>query len=489
MKVLLISVNKEKSYRPALPIGMVTVAAQARAAGHAVDCLDLCFAADDEAEVRGAIDRASPQVIGISIRNVDSQNFLEPIFYPPFVLQVVEWCRQAAPRAVIVLGGAGFSHLPEEMMRYTGAEYGIASFGESSFPLLLERLEHGSSVEDVPGICYWREDGSLGRREPAYKVDFARVTTPAREFYDRRYFSYGRESGDLAQQCAETVQTKKGCVLSCIFCSNFQVDGEGVALKPPAQAVDEIERILARGETTGFEFVDGVFNLPLAHALAVCREMKRRGIRAPWTCMLNPAAVSVELADLLQETGCERIEFGTDSLSDPVLRVLKKNFRQEHVRNADALLTGRGIDITHCVFLGSPGETRESLAETLDVLSELVPATGVVGKHAYLSLGLRVFAGTRLHEIARAEGVVPEGANLAVPRFYVAPWLLEDEALLDAIEARVVANENWYLWWGIPNVPLRKRVRQVVEETRKIEALFLEALARPREREEAAWTH
>lgn len=83
MKVLFVSVNKLKSFRPVLPIGMVTVATQVRTAGYETEVLDLMWEEEDEEAVRAAVARLRPDVVGISVRNVDSQNMLEPVIYTP----------------------------------------------------------------------------------------------------------------------------------------------------------------------------------------------------------------------------------------------------------------------------------------------------------------------------------------------------------------------------------------------------------------------
>lgn len=490
MKVLLISVNKEVSFRPALPIGMATVAGQTRAAGHAVECLDLCFVSDDERAVRSRLEAFDPDVVGVSIRNVDSQNFLEPVYYPPFVLQVVDGVRAAAPRATVVLGGAGFSHLPLELMQYTRADYGIAGFGERSFPRLLERLAAGRGVDDIGGIVRPLPDGGFHHRPPDFTVDFDGLRPPDRDVYDPRYFDYDVADDDAYHVPVETVQTKKGCPLECSYCSNYQVDGRGLALKPVARVMEEIERIAAGGGR-GFEIVDGVFNVPLEHALAVCRALAQRRPGLPYACMLNPGTTTPELVELLQATGCRYVEFGTDSGCDRVLAHLGKNFRRDQVRAAHRLVRDHGLQALHCVFLGAPGDDRDSVRESLDLLDELVPPGRPAPARAYLSLGLRVFAGTRLYDDALRDGLLRPGQTMAVPRFYVSPRVLDNGALLDEIEARVVANGNWYLWWGLPNYSLRERVAQVQRDNARLEQLYELALRRGDARvpaEVASWT-
>src|SRR5262249_21259803 len=152
---------------------------------------------------------------------------------------------------------------------------------------------------------------------------------------------------------ADTIQTKKGCVLECIFCSNFLIDGTGVKLKDVKSIADDVERLIRQG-SRNLEIVDGVFNLPLSHALEVLEEFAQRGIRHPWSAMINPGAVNERLVELMAQTGCREVQFGTDSGCDRVLSTLKKNFRKRRLREVQRLIESAGITAMHCCFIGSP---------------------------------------------------------------------------------------------------------------------------------------
>src|SRR5437016_10571640 len=111
MRVLLISANQERSPDPVAPLGLCYVATAAAAAGHDVHILDLCFSTDVAADVAAAVAAHGPEVIGVSLRNVDNCAYPDTISYFPHYRRVVEACR-AASRAVIVLGGSAFTTMP-----------------------------------------------------------------------------------------------------------------------------------------------------------------------------------------------------------------------------------------------------------------------------------------------------------------------------------------------------------------------------------------
>lgn len=472
MKVLFISVNKEKSLRPALPIGMVTVATAAEGAGHMVKCVDLCFEEDDEAALRKGTEDYEPDIIGISVRNIDSLNFLEPVFYLPILLKVVRICRKLFPTLKIFLGGPGFTLVPEEILRYCRADYGLVGMGEYVVPMFLERMEKNISVDDVPGVIYIKPDKTCYHKEPDYSISLDDCKFPEHKFYDKRYFSFIHNTTTEYGHTVETVQTKKGCLMNCIYCNNPKIEGPDIIYRDPEQIVAELVKIQNEGMVKGFEIVDGLFNLPYDHAMTICKLMKKNNIHMPWDCMMNPGGVTEEIVQLMKETGCQKIEFGSDAGCDRILKILHKNYKKQDIINAHNIVMKYGITPMHCVFLGSPGETVDSLNETIDLVEQLAPYEGENPIQVYFNFGYRIFDQTKLYEIAIKQGVISKKDNLAVPRYYFEPTLLKDDNVLDMIQSRVLNHPNWYLWWGLDRIRLADRVREANKEFRKIHQLF-----------------
>jgi len=472
MRVLFISVNKEKSFRPALPIGMAIVATATRRRNQQIYCLDLCFEEDDDKAISEVIDRFRPDAIGISLRNVDSQVYLEPFYYPPLLKKTVICCREKSPNSKMVLGGSGFSLIPEELMCYTKADFGIVGPGEISFPTLIERLANEEDFSDIPGLVYTQEDGRLVLNKPAYSLQLDTESVVDRSLYDGKYYLYNFNTVDSTMKTFESVQTKRGCMLKCIYCCNHRLEGDNIVLRNPQKVVDEFESIKDSNLASGIEFVDGVFNLPYDHALAVVKEMNKRGINFSWTCTINPSIVTKELVYYMKKTGCYSVEFGTDSCSNTILKHLNKNYSVADVIRSHNLFDHYGIRVLHCMIIGSPGETKETVIKTMEIMEELAPNNK---KHnVFFNLGCRIYKGTRLYEIALDEDVIKKEDNMITPRFYIAPSIVNDDIILKTIEDWIVTHKNWYLWWGIPNFSLRERIEQVSKEYKDIEKLFNE---------------
>ena len=169
MRVLLISANTEVINMRALPWGLGCVTSATQCAGHKVTLLDLLMEGDPGAAVTEAIADFSPDVIGISVRNIDDQSRVSPSFLLERVKKVVDDCRRHS-LAPVVLGGAGYSIFPESALEYLRADMGIQGEGEHAFPALLECLKTGASLEKVPGL-YLRGAGCQGERKFVEDLD------------------------------------------------------------------------------------------------------------------------------------------------------------------------------------------------------------------------------------------------------------------------------------------------------------------------------
>lgn len=406
MNALLISANTERGALTTLPRGLACVAAATRAAGHAVTVLDLLFREELAEAVAQAVLAAQPDVIGVSVRNVDDQAMAAPRFLLEPVRAVVAACR-AASAAPVVLGGAGFSIFPLAALRYLGADWGIAGEGEVAFPALLAALGRGETAPRVPGLV-----APSGLLRPPRRHLAALGPAPA--------------PGDLLgalppAQLAETwvpVQTRRGCDRRCAYCSTPVIEGRRSRARPVDDVLSELRGLAAVGARRVY-FVDNTFNRPAPYARALCDALAGAdadlGLR--WRCIIYPRGLDAGLARAMAAAGCEEVALGFESGAPSVLRALGKDFGPDDVRRTAAHLGAAGIRRTGFLLLGGPGETRATVRESLDFVASL-------GLEAHkVTVGLRIYPGTPLWRAAIRDGVVAADDDLLPPRFYLAAGL------------------------------------------------------------------
>ncbi len=406
MKVLLISAATERLNLPAPPLGMALVAAATRRAGHEVRTLDLLGAPDPARAVAAEIDRFDPEVIGISVRNIDDQAMAAPRFLLEPVRRLVATCRSRS-RAAIVLGGAGYSIFPQPALDWLGADLGIQGEGEVIFTAVLHSLEVGDDPALLPGVFARGRQGS-GPRIFAPVLD-------ALPFPDPEWLS----GIDLADPLLWVpVQTRRGCPMPCIYCSTPRIEGDHIRRRSAPAVVDHLEALACAG-VTRVQMVDNTFNLPPSYALELCRRIADRDLGLAIRVILYPHPVGAELVDALARAGCVEASLGFETGAEAMLGPLAKRFDLGQVRDANRRLRERGIRRFGFLLFGGPGETADTIRQSLDFAHDLELDM------LRVTVGIRIYPGSPLEQLARGEGVVEPGDDLLRPRFYAAPGTLE----------------------------------------------------------------
>jgi radical SAM superfamily enzyme YgiQ (UPF0313 family) len=220
-----------------------------------------------------ALEVDSPEVIGISVRNIDDQDIESRRFLLEPVKDLVSGCR-ACTDAPILLGGAGYSMFPDAALTYLGADLGVCGQGEVAFPAVLERLQQGQDSAGLPGVHVAGSGCRVGRE---FAPDLDRL--PMAD--DSLWLTVEPTTPDLWVP----VQTRRGCALDGTYCSTATIEGRAVRDRSP-QLVAENVRQVADAGFERFFFVDNTFNFPLSYAMELCRRIAAERLNVQWRCIL-----------------------------------------------------------------------------------------------------------------------------------------------------------------------------------------------------------
>ncbi len=416
---------------PPFPLGLAYVASNIEKRYHDVEIWDAMFQEDWEKGLRDHLQDFQPEVIGLSIRNVDDQNIGQPKFFLEETKRMVEVCREEVG-APIVAGGSGFSIFCREAIHDLGVDFGVVGEGEKAFNLVLECMESGGDFNRVPGLI-GSEKGENLRAPPQWieKLDDLRpadrIQIDAKRYYE--------SPGQPFVPNVATVQGKRGCPLSCIYCSTPAIEGTSIRVRSPKNVLDEIEILRKDYGFKRIHFVDSLFTNPAWHARVVCEEILRRKIEIHWSCTINPGFAQPELLKLMRRSGCELVMVGNESGCSRILQGLRKGFGKEEVEQCFSSCRKEGLRCQGFLLIGGPGEDRESVQESVELLEHYEPDQVIV------TIGIRIYPGCELTRIAEREGKIQSETNLLHPRFYLSPsvgdWIWE---YMDGVMAR---NRRW----------------------------------------------
>jgi len=434
MDVLLVSMNKEANPYPVSPLGLAYIATRLGKSGHNVTIIDLCFSSDDKGLLKNVLEKTRPELIGISIRNIDNLTYPKSIFYLPYIKETVDFIKSISP-APLIAGGSGFSLFPEQTLRYLNIEYGIIGEGEDSMTFFADCLSGKSDFHNTPNLCYIK-DNEFHMNKALRDETFHNAAHPDRELIDNQsYLKFGGMAN---------IQSKRGCPFNCSYCTYPYLNGRQLRLRNPSGIVDEIEELKNKYNVNYVFFVDDIFNYPESHAMGICDEMIRRNINIDWACFATPKGMSQELASMMKKAGCSGVEFGADSGSETMLVSLNKSFSLEDIGKAAEFCRKAGLPAAHYVIIGGPGENKKTLKETFSFFDSIRP-------DAVIALtGVRIYPNTTLSELSKQEGAVTPNANLLEPEFYISPDLGADY-MLTSVKEHALSRQNWI----VPGLDIR----------------------------------
>ncbi len=414
-RVLLIHANPFQRVAPVPAYGLERLRTAIEPLGAEVELLDpFLFSEDPLGEARAAAERFRPDLIGLGVRIIDDCIVVDRLEAPdeeptdvsfllPEILELRRALGEVAPEATFLVGGAGFSACPQECLEYLDVEFGVVGAGEEALAAICE----GQPLDEVPGVI--RRGG--GRGIGAYHFGFGGPThrdplyAPANSF---------------------PVRTRIGCAMQCVYCTAANL-GRGHASGELETVLDEIQETVDGARQRGVGrvsifFADDEFNLPdERHPIAVLTGIAERGLAShlTWRGYFNPTPFSPEFAELVRETN-GHVSITVDSAADNLLETAQKPFRRRHLDALIALIGEHGVSADLGLIFGLPGETEDTIAETVDFVRDLPESIEVV-----YSSGARVYPHTPLSRIAVEEPerlVGPPDPSFLTPVVYSRPW-------------------------------------------------------------------
>jgi len=399
MKILLISTNWETSPYPVYPIGMGMVATALKEKDHQVELFDFLQSGCSFDAVLEEIKRVQPELVGLSLRNIDNVNAVNEHRYIDSVQKIVACVRDGCS-APIVLGGSAFSIMPEEMLEKIDADYGIVGEGEVLICELVKEIESGTRPKQQIF------------RAPQQLKDCAIPSA----FYDPKMVEYYMNHGKTI-----SIQTKRGCNKHCIYCSYPFLEGSALRMRNPITVVDDIERLVAKCSDSYIFFVDSVFNDSEGNYRKIIHEMHRRNISVPWTAFFTPGGdLDDEIVSLMKKTGLDAAEVGADASTDITLKGIGKDFTWDDVVACNELFLRHEVTTAHYYMFGGPGETPETVMQGIENIHNLRQTAN------FMFMGIRILPGTALMTQAKKEGIVTEKTDIIDPIYYIAKGLDRD---------------------------------------------------------------
>ncbi len=375
MRVLLVNPPTPLEERPNPPLGLAFVAAALEGAGIEVKIIDMVTHRLDRERLAEHLADYRPDILGTT---AVTMTFLGAI-------QVLRDARAIDPDLLTMMGGPHVTFTAKETLAQV-PELDIIVMGEGDLTVvdIAREAANGREWAGVNGIAFRDVFGQVVVTPGRETVDVNDLPQPARHL-----LPLGRYR---ALKMPISITTARGCPFPCIFCSARDMAGAKIRNRTADIVVDELEDLAGLGFHQ-INIADDLFTGRKRHCLAVCDEIIRRGLEITWSCYSRVDTISPELLARMREAGCRTMAFGIESANAEILKAVRKGITIPKTLEAIEMCVEAGID-PHCSFiLGLPGETPETIEETLAFCRKIQGMGASYGIHL-----LAPFPGTAIRE-------------------------------------------------------------------------------------------
>ncbi len=336
-------------------MALATIAAPLQNQGFEVKILDLDLYADMELTLRNTLNDFKPDYVGITGTTP----------YYSSILKIADIVKEFDKRITTVVGGVHSTIMPEEMASHANVDIAVYGEGDFTLPEIIEK----NNLDDIKGICF-KKDGKV-IKTPARPLlqNLDELPFPAWNLFDLSKYTVSHLVAKESPVGA--IETSRGCIYGCIYCNKL-IQGRTFRVKSAKRVVDEMECMLKCGFKE-LHVIDDGFSTNIERAKQICDEILRRELKFPWN-LFNGVRVDrldLELLEKLKKAGCYQISIGVESGNQKVLDVVDKGLALDDIRRAVRLAKQVGMDLQGYFMLGLPGDTKESMQDTINFAKEL----------------------------------------------------------------------------------------------------------------------
>ncbi len=365
MKVLLVMPSQTGVYgnltAPDYPhLGLAYLAAVLEKAGHTVKIIDIDADGVSREKFIADLKKADYGLVGITTTTPTFNKAIE-------LTKIVK----DNSKAFTVLGGIHVTVTPEESIKCDSVDFIVKGEGELTILELVRYLEEGTDITSIDGIYYKNNGSVIQNRDRALINNLDDLPFPARHLFDKHNYSYP----DALLKPTMPIITSRGCPANCTYCNSKSIFTRRFRVRSPQNILEEIECLIKEFKVKEVHIWDDNFTTQKKRVLQIRDEIKRRNIRIKFAFPngLRADYVDKEVLRALKDMGTYSIAFGVESGNQRVLDRVNKNIKLEEIERAFRLARKIGLETWAFFMIGLPGETKDSIKDTIDFAIKLNP--------------------------------------------------------------------------------------------------------------------
>lgn len=444
-KLLLISANRYANPYPVYPLGISYLYSYLSDRMPELEIRSFDFNLHNSEDLRTLLLSFKPDYTGLSLRNIDDVNFYTKESFVGGYKAIADIIRGSAIKTFFIVGGSAFSIYPKELYELLQPDFGVTGEGEESLHKLLTSLGTGNPDLEIQGLVYRKNGETLNNTRQSF------IKTPELSFDSDLVKYYWQKSGMI------NIQTKRGCPFNCIYCTYPLIEGHHVRTLDPDRILHTLRDLYYHHNIDYYFFTDSVFNISNTFNIELAEKIIKSNMKLKWGAYFSPYKLSKDMLELFARAGLTHIEFGTESLSDTTLKAYGKHFDVDEVVKVSQYCNEVGVYFCHFMIIGGYGETDLTVDESFENSKRIENTV------FFPYVGMRIYPGTKLHEISIAEGLLAAGDPIIEPVYYISQsvnyetlkeraeksgrrWVFPDEDVATAMNRMRSRNRKGSLW-------------------------------------------
>lgn len=344
--------NKSVSFRDenlgfVPPLSLLIVAALMEREGVEVDLIDMEAEGLSYSETLERIRVFAPDLLGFTVTTWSFHS-------------VLSWINKfkSDTEIPVLVGGEHLRLYPRETMSHNAIDFCIVGEAELPLPEFIRAFREGSAFEGIKSLGFRKNGNIVVDRTIQYVEDLDSVPFPARHLIKNERY----ENVLSRKKNFTALISSRGCPFNCAFCTH---NHQKYRARTPENVVDEIEYNLKLYNIRDFDIYDSTFTADEQRVIRICEEIRRRRLEVGFTVRSRVDVVSKKMIDSLKSAGCHTILYGIESSNPDILKMMNKRISPELVMETVNYTKRQGIKTLGFFLFGFPGETRQTIEDTI----------------------------------------------------------------------------------------------------------------------------
>lgn len=354
-----------RSFTQRMPLGLMYISSYLTAHGEENSILDFKGISEDEArnKTEKALIELKPSFVGLTCLCSEMET----------IKQLTDFIKLNLPESIIVIGGPHASSSPQHFLEMEiFFHFLVLGEGEMALLELISCLKNKSNIEDVQGIAFVVNSEIKYNTPRPLIEDLDVLPLPAYDKVDMNY--YCRPNVWAIRPIylsALSIFSSRGCPYGCKFCVEFAVFGRRVRYVSPEKVIEHIKFLIDNYKIDALFFFDEAFTLSKEHVKKIFRLYKENNLKILWGCQTRINLLDEELLSIFKANGCIQVDFGIESGSDKMLKIMNKGLTVEKIVEIGKLCNKTGVRHLANMLINVPGENMEDIEMSLSLVNRI----------------------------------------------------------------------------------------------------------------------